>query len=258
MYKYLTILLTIISLRISGSPIDSIGTKVIDNKKYIIHEITQGETLYRLKVKYDVAVDDIKLANKGLETLAIGQKILIPTNQIVENQITSNDSFHEVQQGETLYKISTMYNVSVEDIKLWNNLSSNSLTVGQKIKISTIENKTPIKNTNSITKRDTTPAITKETIPIPKKKQLKRKIESGSIALSSNDELNYKYHYCLHATAPIGSLIVLTCEINNKTILVKVVGNKTLKGNILLVNKAVFESLNLDENKFTGSITFLN
>ena len=95
-------------------------------------------------------------------------------------------------------------------------------------------------------------------IDLPKKKQLKRKAESGSIALSSNDELNYKYHYCLHATAPIGSLIVLTCEINNKTILVKVVGNKTLKGNILLVNKAVFESLNLDENKFTGSITFLN
>lgn len=42
---------------------------------------------------------------------------------------------HEVKKDETLYSISRIYGVSVDDIKTANGLSSNSLKVGQKIKI---------------------------------------------------------------------------------------------------------------------------
>ena len=237
-------------------PIDSIGTKVIDSKQYIIHEITKGETLYRLKVKYDVAVADIKHANNGLETLAIGQKILIPTSNIVPNISTSNEKYHVVQPGQTLYKISTIYKVPVDDIKQWNKLTSNSLTVGQKIKISSGANIVDTQKPNTNTSKDTVPSVRVKNRT--NKKPLKRKIESGVISLADDDNLNYKYHYCLHTTAPIGSLVVLTCDVNNKTILVKVVGNRALNGSILVVNKAVIESLNLKKDKFNGSITFLN
>lgn len=43
--------------------------------------------------------------------------------------------FHTVKQGETLYRISRKYKVSVEDIKHWNNLPDNSLKVGQDLVI---------------------------------------------------------------------------------------------------------------------------
>lgn len=43
--------------------------------------------------------------------------------------------FHTVKRGETLYRISRKYKVSVDDIKEWNNLASNNLTVGQDLVI---------------------------------------------------------------------------------------------------------------------------
>ena len=41
--------------------------------------------------------------------------------------------FHLVEKGETLYSISKIYNVDIEEIKKLNNLSSNEISIGQKI-----------------------------------------------------------------------------------------------------------------------------
>jgi len=43
--------------------------------------------------------------------------------------------FHEVKEGETLPMIAASYNVSVGDIIRWNQLSSNTVTKGTKLKI---------------------------------------------------------------------------------------------------------------------------
>jgi LysM repeat protein len=40
---------------------------------------------------------------------------------------------HQVQPKEGLYTISRKYNVSVEELKEWNNLSSNDLQMGQQL-----------------------------------------------------------------------------------------------------------------------------
>jgi 3D (Asp-Asp-Asp) domain-containing protein len=42
---------------------------------------------------------------------------------------------HTVQKGETLYKISTQYKTTVDQVKKWNNLSSHLIKVGQKLTI---------------------------------------------------------------------------------------------------------------------------
>lgn len=57
----------------------------------------------------------------------------LPENKI-ENE-TSTSIFHIVEKGETLYYLSKKYGVSIEDIKKRNQLSSNHLSVGQKIEI---------------------------------------------------------------------------------------------------------------------------
>ena len=44
--------------------------------------------------------------------------------------------YHTVEKGETLYRISKQYGVSVQDIKDWNNLPDNTIHVGQKLMVS--------------------------------------------------------------------------------------------------------------------------
>ena len=258
MAKFITFLLLINSLIFWGLPVDSIGLKVIDNNQYIIHKVEQGETLYRLKVRYKVSVDDIKKSNDNLTTLSIGQEVLIPTK--VQNTLSVNEKvqYHVVLPGETLYKIASQYKMSVDNLKELNNLSSNSLTVGQKLKLSTAQTSPPHTPKGIEATKNNKEKIAIDTIGSREKKQLKRKVESGYIKLEENDILNHKYHYCLHKSAPVGSLIFLTCNDNNKTILVKVIGNTSQENYVLIVNKAVFESLGLNKVKFNGSITFLN
>ncbi|MEL7246897.1 MAG: LysM peptidoglycan-binding domain-containing protein [Bacteroidota bacterium] len=48
-------------------------------------------------------------------------------------------STHTVAKGETLYGISRKYNVSVEQVKTWNNLSSNTIRRGQVLQVTTPE-----------------------------------------------------------------------------------------------------------------------
>ena len=45
-------------------------------------------------------------------------------------------SSHTVSKGETLYRISKQYGVSVQDLKDWNNLSGNIISIGQKLIVS--------------------------------------------------------------------------------------------------------------------------
>jgi LysM repeat protein len=42
---------------------------------------------------------------------------------------------HTVKKGETLSSISRKYGCTVNDLKKWNNLKSNTVKVGQKLKI---------------------------------------------------------------------------------------------------------------------------
>ena len=43
--------------------------------------------------------------------------------------------YHEVQPGETLFRIAKRYNVSVDKLKEWNSLSDNRIEVGQRLTI---------------------------------------------------------------------------------------------------------------------------
>ncbi|MCD8528780.1 MAG: LysM peptidoglycan-binding domain-containing protein [Chitinophagales bacterium] len=42
---------------------------------------------------------------------------------------------HKVEKGETLYKLSVIYNVPVDSIKAWNVLTNEALSVGKEIGI---------------------------------------------------------------------------------------------------------------------------
>jgi LysM repeat protein len=71
-------------------------------------------------------------ADGGLEA---GQLVKIPYVPKTRTQ-TAEGTRHKVQPKETLFSISRMYSVSVDDIKLWNNLKDNSISVGQDLLVS--------------------------------------------------------------------------------------------------------------------------
>jgi flagellum-specific peptidoglycan hydrolase FlgJ len=56
----------------------------------------------------------------------------IPDNKV---DIQNLENYHTVQKGDTLYSLSKRYNLTVEDIKKLNNMSDNSLSIDQKIRI---------------------------------------------------------------------------------------------------------------------------
>lgn len=45
------------------------------------------------------------------------------------------DTYHFVKSGETLYSISKTFGVTVEQIRVWNSLSTNQINVGQRLKV---------------------------------------------------------------------------------------------------------------------------
>ena len=76
-------------------------------------------------------VDDIKKINNKLNNnLSIGEILVIPSNTTSEN---INTTTYTVKYGDTLYSIAKKYNTSVSDIKNLNNLSTNILSIGQKL-----------------------------------------------------------------------------------------------------------------------------
>jgi len=134
----LTFLFIVLSLTVQArfSPTDSIGVRTIDQKRYIIHKVNKGETLYALSRKYNIDVQSIINSNpRAKNGINIGQEIIIPTQDISQEDSSNDKIVHTVASGESLYMIGQKYNVAVNDIKKWNNLRGSNLSIGQKLTI---------------------------------------------------------------------------------------------------------------------------
>lgn len=127
---------------------DSVGVKKQSNgTMLILHKVEPGETLWALYRKYQkkgATVDGIKKVNAGKSQFNVGQIVNIPTTKKYRTSTTpktptvavkpkGTDKIHVVKAGETLYAIARTTKVSISDIKKWNNLSGNNVSVGQKL-----------------------------------------------------------------------------------------------------------------------------
>ena len=110
-----------------------------ENQSYFLHTIEKGQSLYSISKMYNVTTSDIIRLNPGCdEKIYAGQTIKIPKGK--ESQ--KGETFHTIQAGETLYKLTTMYNVSAKDICEANpGLSAENFRIGQVILIPQQEEK---------------------------------------------------------------------------------------------------------------------
>jgi LysM repeat protein len=111
-----------------------------DGKKYYIHFVQTGNTLYGLTKLYNVTADQIAETNpEVLNGLKEGQKILIPATRDDKASTKTGDiqKTHVVEKSETLYGISRKYNVTMEQMVQANPGIEAGINVGQSLLIPT-------------------------------------------------------------------------------------------------------------------------
>ena len=109
-----------------------------------IYTVIKGDSLYKIAQKYHITVDELKkLNNLSSSNLTIGMKLKIPVSSSTTNNEEMSSSTktytYQVKKGDTLYQIAKNNNTSVAKLKKLNNLSSNTLTIGQTLLIPSSE-----------------------------------------------------------------------------------------------------------------------
>ena len=130
--------------------------KVVSYKNVVkYHKVRRGDNLGEISDKYGVSIAEVKKWNhiRG-NTIAFGKSLKIIKNErvvttvrkevkavkstletsIASNEKTNNSSdFYEVQKGDNLFSIAKKFNISLEDLKKWNNLNDLNVELGSKL-----------------------------------------------------------------------------------------------------------------------------
>lgn len=99
------------------------------------YTVKSGDTLWTIAKNNGLTVNELKkLNNLSSNSLSIGQILKISDNKLY-NGTTSNENEYIVKSGDTLYAIANKFGISVDSLKIENNLSTNTLIIGQKLLI---------------------------------------------------------------------------------------------------------------------------
>lgn len=137
---------------------DSLGIETVNGKIFVVHKVSEKETLYGISKRYGATVDAVLEYNPSAASgLEIGQILKVPYVQKTTSRAvaTSGSIIHVVASKETMFSISKAYGVSIDEIKQWNNLSDNAISIGQEL---------------SIKKRNTVSATTTNVVRTPAQK----------------------------------------------------------------------------------------
>lgn len=104
--------------------------------------VKKGDTLYSIARDNNLSVSELKqLNNLTSNTLSIGQRLKIKSDATISpiepTQPSDTSNIYTVKSGDSLYSIARKYNVTVNDLMKYNNLTSNLLSIGQQIRIPT-------------------------------------------------------------------------------------------------------------------------
>jgi len=304
-----------------ASPLDSLRIETINGKQFIIHQVDPKETLYSISRKYGVAVALIREENPTVDAgLAVGQIVKVPYTPRVKPKIDNATITHKVTTKETLYSISRLYDVSVDDLKRWNNLKDNSLNVGQdliirkngKTELAKVPEMKSVRGVHTVTEKETLfsiskmygatieqlktwnnltsdevkpgqtifviqpmygsqntslPTEVKQTVQMTKPTNQDIKIsesvigsdeihEKGAAELIEGTDGNRKY-LAQHKTAKVGTIMKVRNETTNREVFVRVVGPLNTEGNtVIKVSKSAFDRLGATDPKFSVELIY--
>lgn len=123
-------------------PSISVSPEVSDT--YIVQK---GDSLWSIANKFNMTVSELKnLNNLTNNLLSIGQVLKI------KDSSNNGKTTYTVQKGDSLWVIANKYGITTEELKSYNNLTSNLLSIGQVLKIP--QGKTSTENIYKVKKGD--------------------------------------------------------------------------------------------------------
>lgn len=173
---------------------------------------------------------------------------------------------HTVASNETMYSIATKYDLTLDQLKAKNNLTTNSLYVGQKL---LIKGQYPVKGAAGDDLGDDAPDMNADTLESVKNPSLRLPAsryglsqldEKGTGVWITDKDLDSSKMLVLHRTAPIGTIMKITNPMSNRSTFAKVVGkfteNESTKDVIIVVTKAVADALGALDKRFLCNLTY--
>ncbi|WP_207426407.1 LysM peptidoglycan-binding domain-containing protein [Pedobacter sp. SYSU D00535] len=278
MRSLLAVICLLFSLSTQAAAVrDSVGVENNNGKLIIVHKVAPKESYYSIGRTYNVPPREIIELN-GNKTLQIGSLVKVPTQRpfaapskpATTGAKPASDGFitYKVGPKETLYAIAKRFNTTVENIKSINNLTSNSLSVGQMIKVQ--QGRTALPEPEPA--RTTTEPVAEASAPDPDaEERAKPKIPANRLGLTQRNErgvavwiadenLDGTKMMALHRTAPIGTIVKITNPMTDRTTYAKVVGkfteNETTKDVVIVVTKATADLLGALDKRFQVSIDY--
>ena len=250
-----------------------------------LHKVKQGETLYSISREYHIKAQEVRKWNDLTDnTIGAGQELLIFQFIHKEDKGKSQEiSVHTVTTGESLYGISRMYDVSVDDIREWNDLDGNNISIGQNLIVSpkvSVDSDKKARQVSGRDKRERTKIIYPETInsndmvksadvldsinlaPVTLESPLNKfdkTEERGMAELIDGSTESVKY-LALHRDAPKGAILLVRNELNDQVVFVRVIGtlpNTGVNSRVVVkISKAAWEKLGAVNKRFRVNVSY--
>jgi len=245
-----------------------------------IHVVAAKETMFSISQAYDVSIDEIKKWNNLADnSLSIGQELVIKkgsSHGVATQTTTASKGLHIVAAKETMFSIAKQYNVTVQQVKDWNKLEGYEISIGQELRIAPPQNETAKTVTQVATPAVVVAAdqkkevVTQTAPPKPEVKEQTIRIsesvkntdeisQSGLAELIEGTEGNRKY-LALHRTAPVGTILKVRNEMNNREVFVRVMGklpDTALTDKLVIkISKSAYERLGAIDQRFRVEVTY--
>ena len=104
-------------------------------EEYFNYTVVSGDSLWSISQRFHTTVTElVRINNLTTNLLSIGQNLRIPGVEVTLPNIEEYD-LYIVVKNDTLWSIATRYNTTVDEIRRLNSLTTNTLSIGQILRI---------------------------------------------------------------------------------------------------------------------------
>ncbi|MEO1258357.1 MAG: LysM peptidoglycan-binding domain-containing protein [Bacteroidota bacterium] len=253
---------------------DTVFLKVDDfGNKVFVHTMEQGQTLYSLAQFYGIKIYDLVSFNSHIEPeegFSAGTPINIPIPDSAIVKSWEGGYFkagyvpvhYVVKHGDNFYRIAKhFFNIPLDSLKLWNGLENTMMFTGMQLHVGYLS-------------LDGIPDSLQASLnPISSKMQaMQREFEhklafddpafQNGAAYWQREKKGSNDYYCLHRSAPVGSVVQIKNPMRRKTIYAKVIApipDRAYGDDIVIVlSPSIAKLLGARDPKFYVELQYFN
>lgn len=191
--------------------LDEPVVKPVVSESPTLHIVVAGQSLFSIANLYGVTVDNLKQWN-GLKDaqVKVGEHLKIrPTDQMINKKTVENkkseeqiskpnlnsvSKYHTVSKKESLVAIAKKYDITVNEIKEWNELKNDHIQIGDQLKVSNsgVDNSTTVKSEKTVKKIENKAVQEVDVKPNEKEKLTSHTVSRGESLASIATKYNIK------------------------------------------------------------------